>query len=140
MSAAAATRRLSSIVAIAATLAAGACGDDPNGLEELAGNYTATFFTTTEAGQSTNQLTEGASVTMNLASNGTTTGSLVIPPSSGGPETLDLTGTWARNGNIVTFSHAADTFIRDMDFTVNGRTLVGDRLFDDVRVQLTLTR
>jgi hypothetical protein len=52
----------------------------------------------------------------------------------------DLAGTWTRSGSIVEFSHAADTFVRDMPFTMQGATLVGDRTFGDVRIRVTLTR
>jgi hypothetical protein len=123
-----------------------ACDDDPAGLAgaDLAGSYTATTFnTTTSGGTTTNQLDLGASLTIQLATDGTTTGHLTIPASSstgGQAVDTDLAGTWALNGSVISFTDAADTFVRDMLFVVQGTTLVGDQTFSGTRVQVVLTR
>jgi hypothetical protein len=54
-----------------------------------------------------------------------------------------MAGTWREAGDVVTFSQQADTFVKDMPFTlsndpVNGWILVGDKSFNSVRIQLTL--
>ena len=46
----------------------------------------------------------------------------------------------AIDGNKISFTQAADTFIRDMTFSVSGNTLVGDQTFGTAHVHLTLTR
>ena len=101
----------------------------------------ATQFTSTQAGSTTDWLAAGASITTTLNANGTTSGQLVFP----GEPTEDLTGTWTLRGSAVRMNHPnADTFLRDMDFQVQGNTLVGDETFSDpdgpVRVRVTLTR
>jgi hypothetical protein len=126
---------------LAATIALGsivACseGTSPT-MAGVAGAYTVTAFTTTTSGQTTNELAQGASLTLVLSAQGTVTGSLIIPA-----ESVDenMAGSWTLNGSTVTFSQAADTFVRDMDFTVGSGTLAGDETFGSTRVQVTLTR
>lgn len=125
-----------------------ACGSDnpteplpPN----LAGNYTATQFVTTGSSGQTNQLLAGSSLNITLNSNGTTSGHLHLAASGGNPAfDADMAGTWTHVGNIVDFTQTADSFVRDMDFTVvaQGSTwsLVGDDVFAGTRIQLTLTQ
>jgi hypothetical protein len=104
-------------------------------------------FTTTEDGLTTDWLAEGASITISLHANGTTTGRLFIPglgseenPDDGADFDADLAGTWSQTGDIIHLSHSADTFLRDMPFEVSSGTLVGDRTFGSVRVRVTLVR
>lgn len=134
-------------VLVAATMLA--CGSD-NSTEPglaLAGNYTATQWVTTGGSGVTHQLDVGSTLNITLNSNGTTTGHLHVA-ASGGNSALDadMAGTWAKSGNTVTFSQSADTFVRDMPFTVvpNGANwaLEGDHTFSSpsVNVKLTLTR
>jgi hypothetical protein len=116
------------------------CSDstDPS-TTSVAGAYTATTFTSTQTttNTTTNHLSEGASLVIVLASAGTTTGALVIP-TDGVDESM--AGTWSLSGSTVSFLQAADTFMNDMDFVVQGNTLVGDQTFAGTRIQVTLTR
>ena len=118
--------------------AAVACGDGPTSpsVEAVTGTYTATQLTTTEGGTSTNQLAAGASITLTLNANGTTSGRFIVP----GELDADLTGTWTLSGTTVSLSHSADTFLTDTDFQVQGNRLVGDETFGSTRVQVTLTK
>jgi hypothetical protein len=132
-------------LAAAVALVVAACDEDPAGLtnEEIAGSYAATTFTTTSDGTTTDQLSQGGSLTIQLAANGTTTGHVTVPASAGtGGEGLDadLAGTWTLSGAIVDLDHEADTFVRDMPFLVQGTTLIGDQTFQGTRVQAVLTR
>jgi hypothetical protein len=124
------------------TLALAACDDDPTAPADLTGAYEATSFTATSGGTTTDVLAAGGSFTITLTPQGTTTGRLFIPASVTGEGDLDsnLAGTWMQSGSTVQFSHAADTFVRDMPFTIQGSTLVGDRTFGDNRIRVTLTR
>ena len=132
-------------VLVAATMLA--CGSD-NSTEPglaLAGNYTATQWVTTGGSGQTFQLTIGSTLNITLNSSGTTTGHLHLAASGGNPAfDADMAGTWVKSGNTVTFTQTADTFVRDMTFTVvpNGTkwALVGDQVFSGTRVQLTLTQ
>ncbi|MFL5487405.1 MAG: hypothetical protein ACJ8AJ_02875 [Gemmatimonadaceae bacterium] len=133
-----------SVIGLAAVFA---CGSDTSGpsTNALVGSYIATEFVTTGSSGQTNQLLAGSTVNIALLSNGTTTGHLHLVQTASNPALeADLAGTWTRNGNTVTFSQSADTFIRDLDFTVVetsfGTQLVADDAFAGVRVQITLTR
>ncbi|HEX6938241.1 MAG TPA: hypothetical protein VF158_02425 [Longimicrobiales bacterium] len=130
-----------------------ACSDDePPAPEirmaEVAGDYVAEgdygvySFTTTADGQTTDWLAEGASVHITLTADGRTSGRLFVPggDEDGSDFEADLAGTWSLIGDIVEFSHEADTFIRDMAFHVEDGRLSGDETFDDARVRLVLER
>jgi hypothetical protein len=119
------------IVALGTPLAG--CGDS-TGPSDLSGTYHATKMTVVQNGQTTNMLAQGASLTVTLTPadsvSGTTAGSLVVPAAyteSGTQETEDLTGTYAydRKAKRITFDQAADTFIRDIIWTVDGTKLTG---------------
>ena len=60
--------------------------------------------------------------------------------SRGGGLDEDLAGTWTVVPGTVLFEHDADTFIRDMQFGVEGERLVGEGTFDDVTVRVELGR
>ena len=82
---------------------------------------------------------------MVLNSNGTTTGHLHLVASGNNPALdADMAGTWVRTGTTVTFDQTADTFVRDMNFTLSSTgtkwELTGDQAFSGTRIQLTLTQ
>lgn len=125
------------------------CGSDSTAPSSVAGTYLArSFVTTSSAGQITNQLASGSDVQLTLRSDGTTTGQLHVAASGSVPAfDADMAGTWTLTGNTVTFTQAADTFVRNMTFTVTHTDssvsfiifLTGDMVFPDgTRVQLTL--
>ena len=148
------SRRWTAFLALALPLGGVACDEDPFGLgpgptiDAVVGSYDAAdafgafSFTTTDDGETTNWLAAGAEFVISLYADGSTSGRLFIP----GPDEddsdmdVDLTGSWSLSGSTVTFEHAADTFVRDMPFTFNSGTLVGDRTFSGVRVQVVLVR
>lgn len=112
---------------------------------DISGSYTATQWVTTGGSGSTNQLLAGSTLNINLNPSGTTTGHLHVAGSGANAAfDADMAGTWVISGNTVTFSQSADTFVRNMPFTLvaNGPqwALVGDQVFSDTRIQLTLTR
>lgn len=118
------------------------CGDDGLSPEAVAGAYFATSFTTTTGGQTTDELAAGADIFILLNPDGSTTGELFIPEGNenGSDLIASMNGTWSLSGNTVTFEQAADTFMRDMEFTVEDGTLVGDETFGATRVRVTLSR
>lgn len=136
------------LVAILCAAAITGCGGSDNPTQpslQIAGNYAATEWVTTDGSGQTNQILAGSTLNITLAANGTTSGSLHMPASVVGQELdRDMAGTWTQAGTTVTFAQGADTFVRDMTFSVvaNGATwaLVGDQVFSGTRVQLTLTR
>ena len=112
-------------------------------VENMAGNYTAGRLVTADAVGVVDWLKAGASLTLNLSSNGTTSGRLFMPgaASGGGDLDADMTGTWLLVGHTVFLGQAAETFMRGIDFTAGLDQLAGDQTFGDtVRVIVVLTK
>ncbi|HZD06265.1 MAG TPA: hypothetical protein VE173_15245 [Longimicrobiales bacterium] len=138
----------------AALLGGAACSDDggvgPRDLTVVAGSYTAEgpfgaiTFITTEAGSSeeTDWLARGASIVLDLKADGTTGGRLYVPGADedGGDMDEDLTGTWSLTNGRVALDHEADTFLRDMDYTLEGNRLKGEETFGGTTVRVELVR
>ena len=124
-----------------------ACGgsDEPSS-SLYAGSYVATSWTTTGNSGHQDQLLAGSTLQITLAANGTTTGHLHFAATAGNPVfDADMAGTWGVGGTLVDFAQAADTFVRDMTFTVGSNiqgiiTLTGDETFSGTRIQIILTR
>ena len=125
-----------------------ACGSDSTSpsTDPPAGSYTATSFTTSGTSGQRNELLAGGSLQLNLNPNHTTTGHLHVAASGSSPVLdADMAGTWTANGNVVTISQTADTFVRNMPFTLSldpasGYMLVGNNIFSGTQVQVTLLR
>ena len=118
--------RIGSRGALVLAVALGCCGDDDTfspTMETVAGSYSGATFTVTTAAGTVDLLAQGSHVTLNLATDGTTTGQLFVPggDEDGGDLDADLTGTWTLSGSTVTFDQAADTFFPDVEFAA-GRT------------------
>ena len=108
-----------------------ACSDSFTPSESnVAGNYHLRTLTTNDVGGTTDWVAAGASLEINLQTDGTTAGQLVIPGALVGGNDLvdDLAGTWALSGDIVTFSQTAGTFLQDLSFIASKRRLSADRM------------
>ena len=111
------------------------CGDDEptDSTPPLADTYIATQFTVTRSGQATiDVLASGGSLVVTIAASGATSGSLTIPASltgTGQPETISLIGTAVQSGSTVTFQLADDSFVRDLEWTLDA---VGLRVSNQV--------
>ncbi len=124
-----------------------ACSSD-DGLSPsaLAGTYSATTFTIVGNVDTTDVLAAGGELTLSLFANGATSGQLTVPASTtgSGDFTATMVGTYAVSGRTVHFSQGADTFVRDMAFTVVGSgavlSLAGSATFSDTTVNVMLTR
>jgi hypothetical protein len=149
------TRPQTRFLVLLLAFAVAACGSDkdpvdpgPLTMQKLAGTYLAAdnfgaiTFTTTENGETTDRLSEGATLEIELAANGTTTGHLFVPGADEDGRDLDadLVGSWTLKGDTIRFSHQADTFLRDMPFRVIDTKLEGDVTFSEARVQVVLVR
>jgi len=128
-------------------IAAFACGGySTSPTNSAAGNYTAISFVTSGNSGQTDQLANGGSLLLNLASGGSTSGHLHMAASASNPAVdADMAGTWSQNGDVVTISQSADTFVRDMPFTLTldpayGWTLVGNKDFNGTNINITLKR
>jgi hypothetical protein len=128
-----------------AAVALGGCGgDDDTGFSPsvatVAGTYNASLFTATTSGTPVNLLALGATVHVVLNPDGTTTGHLFVPDLGQGEVDADLTGTWTLSGSTVTFSQAADTFIRDVEFTAAQNSLESEGTFEGTTLRLALAK
>ena len=120
-----------------------ACADDPIVPPAGApGDYQATRFALSTSGPPVNLLAVGASLSLTLGEDHTTTGRLQLPAAVTGGEPIDanLTGSWRQSSDTVFFSGPADTFIRDVPFLLRGATLVADNTANGTRIQVTLTK
>ena len=109
--------------------------------EALAGTYVATTFTF--SGPVTGDvLSAGGSFTITLNADGTADGSLFVPASLAGGVALNtnLVGTYTLVGETITFTHEADTFVRDATWTVDGSELHGTGTFSGVTITVVLSR
>ncbi len=52
----------------------------------------------------------------------------------------DLSGTWELSGTTLRLDHAAETFLRDMVFSLAGTQLRGDETFGSVTVRVALSK
>lgn len=143
------TMRCVPSILLAGALALGCSDSTAPTVQEVARTYAAAgtnpadrrgSLTTTDVatGQTVDWLAQGATITLTLRIDGTTTGHIFvpIPASMDGPLDADLTGTWTLDGSTVQLSHPADTFLRDMPLQVNGSSLVGDATFAGQRVRV----
>jgi hypothetical protein len=124
-------------------LAGFAQGCESNEPSSIAGTWTATSFQFTETGQPpVNALALGAALSIAIDANNATTGSLTIPSELTGTSdiTLSMAGTATRVGNEVEFQQSADTFVRDMTWTLAGNTMHAVDTFSGVTLDITLTR
>ena len=132
------------LVLLAAVGAGVACGGEAFSptTQNVAGAYTATAFTTTTGGVTTNQLAAGASLTLDLTVGGAVTGRLFLPGGAEGGANLDedMAGTWTLTGNTVQFDQSADTFVRDVSFVATENRLTGDDVFGGTTLHVVLTK
>jgi hypothetical protein len=129
-----------------AVAAVSACGSDSiiGGSNPPVGSYTAIIFVTTGSSGQTNQLTNGGSLSINLAANGTTSGHLHVSASGNNPALdADMAGTWAKNGDQIHFTQAADTFMNNLTFTFQPLSstswhLVAGQVIQGTQINITL--
>lgn len=112
-------------VAAAALLVSAGCRKvtDP---DPLIGTFLASTLTVTPAGQSVvDVLAQGGTLGLNVANNFVTAGTLILPASitGGAVFTASMTGTAVRTGTTVRFTQSADTFVRNLTFTLTENRL-----------------
>ena len=132
-------------IALPLLIATAACGSDKTTepTNAIAGSYAASEWVTTGGSGQTNQLLAGSTLSLTLANGGATSGHLHVAASGSNPALdADMAGTWSESNNKVTISQSADTFVRNMTFSVvpNGSkwSLSADQVFSNTRIQITL--
>jgi hypothetical protein len=116
------------------------CGDALSP-ESLAGTYVATTFTLSGAIVG-DVLAEGGSLTITFRADGTTEGSLLIPGSlvDGDDFAASMVGTFTIVEQTIRLVQDADSFVRDLTWTVDGSELHASGTFSGVTITLVLTR
>lgn len=133
-------RTLTHALFLSSLISAVACSD-PLTPGSIAGTYTATTFTL--SGQvSGDVLAAGGNLTITLNANGTTSGSMLVPASlnDGVDFNANMAGTFSLVDESLTFSQDADTFVRDLAWTVSGSKIEGAGTFSDVTITVVLSR
>jgi hypothetical protein len=130
--------------ALAIALLVASCGDDDGfspTVENVFGSYSTASFTITSSSGIIDLLASGASVQVTLASNGATTGRLLLPGADpDGDHDEDLTGTWTLTGDKVTISPRGPSVLRFAQFTAAPDQLSGERLLSGQILRMVLTR
>ena len=106
-------------------LVAGACRGttDP---DPIVGTFLATTFQSAVTGQgAVNVLAQGGTLGVNVANNFVTAGTLIVPAAVNGGVTFtaSLAGTAVRTDSTVRFNLPADSFVRDLTFTLTANRL-----------------
>lgn len=132
---------LGRVLPLAALLLIGCKGTEAS---PIAGIWSATTFMSIEVGKpQADVLAQGGGLTITVSSTNRTTGSLSIPATvtGGAAVVANMVGTaTVIGGAIVQFDQEADTFVRDVIWTITGNTLVSSSTFSGVRRDITLTR
>ena len=138
-------RRLRRLALAPALLLAASCENSVSiEPDELAGNYTATSFIVTQSGQQpVNVLASGGSLTVNIAADSSTTGTLSLPAGFlGGPGgTASMSGKIMRlpDGNFQ-FQQSENTFVRQLVWQQFTDALVSTSFLANTQFQITLRK
>ena len=135
-------RFLAPVLALVAIIGCG--GDGPTSPGNLAGSYAATTLQVTPDGQAPiNVLSNGGSLTLTLNNDNSVTGTLNLPASVTGQQALtaSMSGTVVVGNNTVAFQQTADTFVRDLTWSVGTNALsVTNQRAGAAVFTITLTR
>ena len=139
------TLRRDLLLTTAAVTALSSCGSSSTtDVSPIAGSYSATTFRVTPPGQDAIDIAaQGGTLTLSIAADNSTSGALVIPARVTGVASLtaSMAGTATQSGATVRFQQTADTFVRDLTWTVNGTALlVQNQILDGTSFTITLTR
>ena len=111
--------------------------------ESIAGTYRASTFALS-GGATEDVLALGGSLTITFSAGGTTSGSLFVPAASfdsGGVDfTADMAGTFVLENDSITLTQAAESFVREITWTVDGNRISGTGTFSGVTVTIVLSR
>ncbi len=118
--------------------------DEPTTPTLSAGTYSATTFRAVPTGQAPiDVLAAGGSLSVTIAADKSTTGTLNLPASvtGGAPFTATMTGTAVQTGSTVQFQQTADTFVRNLTWQLGTNTLtVVDQTAGGASFTITLKR
>jgi hypothetical protein len=128
---------------LAASLFVAATACSSTDANPIAGNYVGTTFQVTPTGESMiDVLARGGSLGITIANDNSTSGAVHVPASVAGTDfTESMAGTVVQTGNTVRFTQSADSFVRDLTFTINGSTLQAvNQVLSGATFNVVLTR
>jgi len=111
--------------------------------ENMAGAYSLRELVAADTQGINDWLAAGATLNLTLALDGTMSGHLFLPGGApgGGDLDADMAGTWLLTGNVIQFGQAAQTFVRDIDYSAGPDRIVGDKTFgDSLRIIIALRK
>jgi hypothetical protein len=138
--------RLGRALLAASLLAAPAACRHAADPDPLVGTFLATTFRITPSGQGpVNVLAQGGVLGVNfapVAGGYVTAGTLIVPATLNGGVTFtaSLAGTATRTESTVRLAHAADTFVRNLTFTLAGDSLTANQMLSGTTYDLVLRR
>lgn len=136
--------RFSRIMLIGSVLFAACSSDNSDTTPQLAGTYVATTFVVTPSGQpAADILAAGGSLNITISASGVSSGTLGVPNGIyGGGTAGSMAGTaTVTNGTQVTFAQNADTFVRDLPWTLSTANLsVTSQIVSGTAYTIVLTR
>jgi len=139
-------RPIRSMLALAVAALPAACTHDsftPN-INSVAGDYHLQALTVTDIGSTRDWVAMGATMTITLAPNGTTTGRLFMPGADLGGSDLDvsLEGSWTVSGRSVEFIQLYYSVVQDVTFFATDNRLEGNHAFGvtGVSTRIVLTK
>lgn len=109
----------------------------------MAGAYTAHALVIADTAGAIDWIDAGGSLTLTLSANGSLSGRLFLPGGAAGGGDLDedMAGNWSLIGHTISFGQAAQTFVREMDFTAGQDRISVDHYFGTtLRVIIVLTK
>jgi hypothetical protein len=134
-------RLLSSLVAISAVAVLGTgCRESSSvGPDAAAGTYRLAQFVSSQSGQEIDWLAQGAAGFLRLNRDGTSEGSLESLAGLQAPS-IELAGTWTREGRIVRLVRVEPAAPQTITFEVSGASLIAKYTVDSGSVVLTFRR
>ena len=138
-------RRFRRLALVPALLLAVACENSVSIQPDiLAGSYAATSFVVTQTGQpSVDVLAKGGSLTINIAADSSTTGTLVLPAGVPGGQagTADMKGKiFRRSDGTFQFDQTENTFVEALVWQQFTDALVSTSFLINTQVQITLRK
>ena len=111
--------------------------------KEVLGKYSSPEFKLTlENKAPIDILSVGGYIEIELNEDKTTTGTFYLPDTlnltGGGEVVADLSGTYTIKNNKISFEHTADTFLRNIEFSLVGKKLSGSYEKTGVLVEIEL--
>jgi hypothetical protein len=120
-------KRARAVAAVVAAFGVAGCGNDPvSPVDQVPGEYRAVEWKVVSSTMTFDLLGGGGHLDLDLHEDGTTSGEFFIPAGvSPEPQLqrVSMAGTWSFGAGVVRFDMPGDTYVRFVDWQVEGREL-----------------